>query len=244
MGFWRLALKEFTPPILARAIRPPQIAGSYISAAETIASAERAGLSVCDYVEQLHGRQNKTAGIIGRLKELGVLPAKNIVEIGPGTGRYIEHTLKHCQPDSYQIYETAPDWHRWLNSTYPVQAHEADGRTLKQTPDSSCDLVHAHGVFVYTPFLISYSYFREAARVTASSGFVVFDILSEQCLTPELVSWWLASERTYACFLSTDYVRKIFREFSLVETFTSPHGAGLSEYLIFQKHKHAGKDAY
>jgi len=35
MGFLRSALKEFTPPILARAIRPPQIAGSYISAAET-----------------------------------------------------------------------------------------------------------------------------------------------------------------------------------------------------------------
>ena len=58
--------------------------------------------------------------------------------------------------------------------------------------------------------LSSYSYFREAARVTAPGGFVVVDIFSEAMLH--------ASEQIFPCFLSTDYVRKIFREFSLVET--------------------------
>ena len=28
---------------------------------------------------------------------------KTIIEIGPGTGRYIEPALKHCAPERYQI---------------------------------------------------------------------------------------------------------------------------------------------
>jgi hypothetical protein len=56
------------------------------------------------------------------------------------------------------------------NRNLELICHPADGETLKSTPSSSCQLVHAHAVIVYLPFLKSFSYLREAARVLVSGG--------------------------------------------------------------------------
>ena len=209
----------------------------YKSARETVSAAEREGLSVCDYVEKLWDQQGDTQRVIDQMASCGVFKAKdpNVLEIGAGTGRYLEKALAKCRPAKYESYETARDWAEWLQSRYPIVSHEADGVSLRQTPAHSVDLLHAHGVFVYLPFLVSYGYWKEMWRVVKSGGSVVFDIYSEDFLDELTVEKWLTSEYTYPCFLSKDYVVSLFGKhgFSLLKTFTNRHGKGQSEYLVF-----------
>jgi SAM-dependent methyltransferase len=218
-----------------KALRPAApSSGIYISASKTVAAAQAAGLSVGDYVERLWGIEGQTAYIINRLP---INAPKNIVEIGAGTGRYIEHTLKRCHPDRYQVYEIDKGWSDWVAKTYPVEACTADGRSLHATPSNSVDFIHAHGVFVYLPFLISYRYFKEIVRVAAPEAVVVFDCFSEASFDREAVDKWIESGELFPCFLSTTYVRQFFEDsgFRLTDSFPSPYSAGFSEYLVFSR---------
>jgi SAM-dependent methyltransferase len=236
---WKSILRELVPPIVMTTIRPPFHRGDYISAPATIAAAQAAGLSVGDYVERLWQEPGGSASIIKKLREIGAISSatKSIVEIGSGTGRYIEHTLKCCRPTLYQIYETDDAWASWAAKSYPVKACAADGRSLKFTKSNSTDLIHAHGVFVYLPFMISYRYFKEIARVVAPGAFVAFDICSEACFDTETAEKWLASDHNWPCFLSTAYVRQFFHNngFVFVESFLTPFNVGWSEYLVFRQ---------
>jgi SAM-dependent methyltransferase len=215
----------------------------YISAKETVSSAERAGLSVCDYVEKLWEKQGDTQAVIEQMALCGAFVSAdpNVVEIGAGTGRYLEKVLQRCKPAKYESYETARDWAEWLQSKYPIVSHEADGVTLRQTSSMSADLVHAHGVFVYLPFLVSYRYWKEIWRITRENGIVVFDIISEDCLDEEAAEKWLNSNHNYPCFLSKQYVRSVFGNhgFSLVNNFKNRYGEGYSEYLVFTRNRPA-----
>ena len=209
----------------------------YISASETVSAAEREGLSVCDYVENLWDQQGDTQRVIDQMASCGVFEAKNqiVLEIGAGTGRYLEKVLIKCRPAKYESYETARDWTEWLQSKYPIVSHEADGVSLKQTATDSVDFLHAHGVFVYLPFLVAYRYWIEMWRVVKDRGWVVFDIYSEDCMDEQTVEKWLASEHNYPSFLSKDYIISLFEKhgFSFRDAFTNRHGKGRSEYLVF-----------
>lgn len=211
----------------------------YISAKETVSAAEREGLSVCDYVEKLWAKQGDTQKVIEQMASCGAFVAinPNVVEIGTGTGRYLEKVFHKCKPAKYESYETARDWAEWLQTKYPIVSHEADGVTLRQTPSKSADLVHAHGVFVYVPFLVSYRYWMEIWRITKNGGIVVFDIISEDSLDEGTVGKWLNSKHNYPCFLSRSYVVSLFSKqgFSLVSNFRNRYGEGQSEYLVFMR---------
>lgn len=209
----------------------------YISAKETVSAAVHEGLSVCDYVERLWDQQGDTQRVIDLMAASGVFDVKspNILEIGAGTGRYLEKVLEMCTPTKYESYETARDWAEWLQSVYPIISHQADGVTLSQTPSHSVDILHSHGVFVYLPFLISYRYLKEIWRVVRSGGYVVFDCYSEDCLDELTVEKWITSQHIYPCFLSKAYVVSLFNKqgFRLLNTFYNRYGVGYSEYLIF-----------
>lgn len=211
----------------------------YISAKETVDAAKRSGLSVCDYVEKIWNQQGDTQRVIDKMKELGIFNGtiKNICEIGTGTGRYLEKIIKICNPTGYESYETAKDWAEWLANKYNIIAHDADGKSLSYTKSSSIDLVHAHGVFIYLPFLSSYRYFQEIVRVTNDNGYVTFDIYSEDCFDDDTVNHWLQSDHNYPCFLSKQYVKYFFvkRGFSLIGDFFNRYGEGKSHYLVFKK---------
>ena len=237
---WKSVARDLVPPVLVRAIRsPPAPRGGYISAADTVAAAGRAGLSVGDYVDQVWEQQGRCDQIINRLLDIGAMndTAEFVVEIGAGTGRYIERTIKYCRPRRHQIYETAADWAAWLAKIYPVEVCETDGQTLKATSTASVDLVHAHGVFVYTPFLVFCRYLQEIDRVTKPGAYVVFDVFSETTMSPDLVARWLASEHRYPCILPAGYICGALGGFDLVDRFTAVFGPGLSEYLVFRKHQ-------
>lgn len=208
--------------------------GKYIPAAKTVADAERAGLSVCDHVERMWGMEGCTARIIDRMAVSGAFrDGARIVEIGTGTGRYLEKTLERCISASYHSYELDTGWARWLARTYPITSCPTDGASLAST--EAADLIHAHGVFVYLPFLTTTRYFAEIWRVAAPGAVVAFDCFTEDCMTEAHVARWLASAHDFPCILPRDYVVGLFADhgFTLRDTFTSPYGEGESRYLVF-----------
>lgn len=212
----------------------------YIPAEETVNAARMRKLSVGDYLEELWHTQGSRQRVIDNLKSLRVFEkAETILEIGPGSGMFLEKTLDTCHPTCYQIYEIAQDWIAYLLSEYAnrITAQPADGKTLSATLPESVDLAQAHGVFVYLSFLNSYSYFKELARVVKPSGFVAFDMFDEECFTNDIVEKWLMSTNDYPCFLGKEYVTTFFlkRGFVFCGDFFRVVGEGVSHYLVFQK---------
>lgn len=205
----------------------------------TLRAAKEAGLSVGDYIDQKFHLPGATQGTIDQLVKLGILRSgiRTVCEIGPGSGRYLEKVKRLCQPHSYEIYETDQEWADWLVQTYDLIARNADGTTLRETPDGSVDLIHAHKVFVYLPFVVTCGYLHEMIRVTRTGGRIVFDIVSEQCMPEATLEKWIADGIYYPCMMPRDFVVALFerQQCSLQSSFFAPMMPGRSEYFVFIK---------
>lgn len=240
----RTAVDRFLP---AFGYRLTRLGMGYIDARSTTKSAQRAGLSICDYLEareqdgRKRGRRDR---IMAKLSGLGVFQACcRVCEIGAGTGMYLEKVLEKCHPEEYEVYETDPGWSRYLREKYAatpgvsLRVHCADGLSLKDTTSRNCDLVHAHGVFVYLPLLQVLDYLREASRVCGSGGHVVFDCFLDSSFTTTVAGKWLASQWRFPVVIP----EKLLLEFAatqslrLVTSFQEVYGASTVDYLVFQK---------
>ena len=169
-------------------------------ARRTSAQAREAGLTVGDYLERGvdPGTTARTLEAMFRLGELGD-PVDRICEIGPGAGRYTIPVMDALRPDVCEVYETAPDWRRYLSELRPsLLAQPADGITLQATGSASVGLVHAHKLFGFVPFATTLCYLTEMARVVRPGGVVVFDIISEDCLDDDATHAWLSRPREAA----------------------------------------------
>jgi hypothetical protein len=224
--------------ILRRGSSHPHIR-RYVSAKKTLNAATKQGISVCDYLESIWHEAGNTQKVIDHMQKLGVFdePISSICEIGSGSGKFLEKTIARCRPSHYESYEPDVDWASWLAREYGVVSQSCDGYSLAHTSTSSVDLVHAHGVFVYLPFLTTYRYFHEMARVASEGGHIVFDILSEDCLDEVSVYEWLRAEQNYPCILPHRYVLDIFDNFGfcLCGEFLSQLGSGRSRYMVFKR---------
>jgi hypothetical protein len=171
-----------------RALRPAgvQVVGgfssdaavqSFLPARRTLAAAQRAGLSLTDYIDQFSGKSGATAAAVKEMLALADLsaPVRRVCEIGPGTGRYAEKVIAALHPEVYEAYETARDWLPHLSKIPSVKLHDADGRTLAQTTSGSVHFVHAHKLFVYVPLVTAVGYWWEMARVVRPGGVVAFE---------------------------------------------------------------------
>lgn len=209
----------------------------------TIKAAREAGLSVGAYIDTV---MNLTPGAtdqtIEGMRRLGVFsqPITTVVEIGPGSGRYLERTIAACSPARYEVYETAAPWAAHLAREYKVLAHPTDGKSLDATPAESADLVQAHKVFSSITFMATCRYWPEIVRVTRPGGFAVFDLLTESCLDPETFDRWAASginagtyPATVPAAAATGYFTS--RGFALVGSFFVPMGPGRTETFVFRK---------
>jgi hypothetical protein len=212
---------------------------SFLPLRATLQAARKAGLSVGDYVDRRHQVPGATQAAIDQLAGLGVFDRKiqSICEVGPGSGRYLEKVQRLCAPGCYEIYETEREWSDWLVRNYHVKAHDADGKSLSQTASQSIDLAHAHKVFVYLPFVGTCQYFSEMVRVTRPGGYIVFDIVSEECMTDVEIDRWVSSATYYPCITPRAFVINFFarRGCSLRGSFFAPLRPGQSEYLFFVK---------
>jgi hypothetical protein len=99
------------------------------------------------------------------------------------------------------------------------------------------DLVHSHKVFVYLSFVVTCHYFEEMIRVVRSGGWVVFDIVSENCMPDATLEKWITQGIYYPCMMPREFVTDFFarRKCSLQSSFFAPMMPGLSEYLAFVK---------
>lgn len=222
---------------------------NFINFARTLSEAKSAGLSVGDYID---GVMSKTPGAtqatIRGMMGFGVFSQAlaTVVEIGPGSGRYLEATIKQRTPTRYEIYETAGPWANYLTANYDVVLQPTDGRFLRQTPDSSADLVQAHKVFSSIPTMPTFVYWSEMARVCRRGGFIVFDIMTEACLDQTSLEKWIAlgsSGDTYPVDMAfpaamprsvaIDYFKN--KGCELAGTFTIPMNPATTEVFVFRR---------
>jgi hypothetical protein len=219
----------------------------FIPFKETIEKARAAGLSVGDYIDTKHNVPGATHDTHKRLVALGVFdgPIKSLCEIGPGSGRYLEQSLKSAKPSHCEIYETAGDWADWLVSTYQVKALPTDGRSLSSTPANSIDLIQAHKVFTTINFITTCGYFIEIARVVKPGGWVVFDVMTEDCVDKTTLDLWLKTHRTggspYPAIMPHKFVIDFFNDngFALIGSFPVVMKPGKARCLVFRRQQPA-----
>jgi SAM-dependent methyltransferase len=172
----------------------PSAEAQYIDPQTTIAAAESQGKSVIEYLADLWHEHGVVERVINFLLEQAPLSTNPVVlEIGPGTGRFLEPVLNQLKPSSYEIYETSPGWSNYLARTYPVKEKRTGGNDLFQTADGICDLVHVHGVFVFLPVIATFAYFREICRVLKPGGYVMFDVFLDDQVSLDLIEAWTAN---------------------------------------------------
>jgi hypothetical protein len=206
---------------------------------QILKEAKKAGLTVGNYIDWKFHIPGATQSTIDQLARFGAFEGKvqRVCEVGPGSGRYLEQVQRLCAPSTYEIYETDQEWSDWLARTYHVTAHNADGTTLRDTATESVDLVHAHKVFVYLPFVVTCQYFDEMIRIARPGAQIVFDIVSENCMPDPILKKWIASCIYYPCIMPREFVIQLFatRQCSLQASFFAPMMPGQSEYLVFVK---------
>lgn len=219
----------------------------YFSAKDVVPKAQAAGKSLCAYLEDenIGGVGRRRDFIIQELQQKGVFHNKRrVIEIGAGTGMYLEKTIELAKPEQTEVYETALDWVNYLRAQYSQSGtqlicHNADGRSLKYSHDASVDLVLAHAVFVYIPMLSSMKYLVECARVLKPGGMLVFDVFSDLRFGFQTVNTWLNDRNGYvfAVVIADSLIREFAQSHGMriVETFDTPLHASKSTYYILQK---------
>jgi SAM-dependent methyltransferase len=208
----------------------------------TVAEAERAGLSVGDYLDAYSSEPGATAATVEAMLRLGRLTdhVERVCEIGPGSGRYAGLVMSALQPDAYEVYETASDWIRYLRQQFPhLIVQPADGHTLGHTATASVDLVHSHKLFSYIPFVATLGYLAEMARVVGPGGVIAFDVMTEDCLDEAMTATWLAHpERGIIYALTPRHWTVDFladRGLDLQGNHFVPLSGGRTELLVFRR---------
>jgi len=214
----------------------------FLPARKTVAKAERAGLSVGDYLDSYSAEPGATAATVAAMLELGALKpgVERVCEIGPGSGRYAGRVMSALQPDAYEGYETAADWIRYLRQQFPrMTLQPADGHSLRHTQTASVDLVHSHKLFGYIPFVATLGYLAEMARVVRPGGVVAFDIITEDCLDDAVTSTWLDEPERAIIYSLTprrwtvDFMAR--RGLELQGNHFVPLSGGRTELLVFRR---------
>jgi len=219
----------------------------YILARPTIIAARKKGVSICQHLEGCESdprKRGKRDRIIQKLKEAGTFQeCQAVCEIGAGTGMFLEKVLELAHPSQYEVYETATDWVRYLKKAYSGNAeckflfYQADGHTLKETKSETCNLVHAHGVFVYLPLLTTLDYIAEAIRICRPGGKIVFDCLPDTSFDLETIKAWQVSQWRFPVIIPDKLFRNWLAAHNLriVSEFSEILGASVSNYFILQK---------
>jgi hypothetical protein len=249
----RSALDLLTAPfgveVVRRARQNWSDTRNFINYEDTISAAKKAGVPVGDYIDEVMSKTpGATRATIEGMAKLGVFsqPISTVVEIGPGSGRYLASTIDACSPSRYEIYETAGPWATYLVENYNVVLQPTDGRFLKASPDASADLVQAHKVFSSIPTMPTFVYWSEMARVCRRGGHVVFDLMTEACLDSPTLQKWIdigSSNETYPVQMAypaaiprrvaIDYL--FSRGFDSVGTFQIAMGSGNTEVFVFRR---------
>ncbi|MEJ7929790.1 hypothetical protein WG922_07385 [Ramlibacter sp. AN1015] len=231
---------EALRPVGLELVRKGREFQSYISVRQTLKDAERSGQSLGDFIDKTFNVPGTTQLTINKMSELGAFnqPIHRVCELGPGSGRYLDKVKKLCSPEYYEIYETAEPWRDWLVQTYQVTAQPADGVSFSSTPSGSIDLVHSHKVLYGNSILTIFRYLIEMARVAGERSVVVFDLLTAECVTNEIMMKWVESGADHAHSMTPREVPLGFfssQGFRCAGTFIVPMSPGVTEYFVFKR---------
>ena len=227
------------------------VGNSFTSAKQVEHDAAAAGMGINEYLEFSEDTPKKRGHrdrIVEGMRGYGLLaPDKRcMLEIGAGTGRFTEKILE-AAPQRYEIYETASDWleslhKRFVRPDSPVVLQPTDGVSLRATPTGSCDLVHAHAVFVYLHFTTFVRYLMEVSRVCKIGGYACFDVLYDTDWSLFTARSWITNNYCFPTVLSRSLSESMYRElgFSICGEFTEMYAASYSRYIVLKK-EHAYK---
>ena len=227
---------------MVRGFTTDPLISPFLPARRTIKRAAEAGLSVGDYLDNYSSEPGATAETVGVMLEATGLPdtaeVGRVLEIGPGSGRYTTRVMSALRPRNYEVYETAPDWVRYLRGEFPeVTFRPADGHTLASTGSSSVDLVHSHKLLCYIPFVTAVCYLDEMARVVRPGGTVAFDLITDDCMDSQMTKTWLAEPARGAIYTVAprDWVLHFMaqRDLELTRSHFVPLSGGRTELLVF-----------
>jgi phospholipid N-methyltransferase len=165
---------------------------------------------------------------------------RKVLEIGPGSGRYTSRVMSALRPRTYDVYETAPDWVHYLSGQFPdLTFLPADGHTLASSGSSTVDLVHAHKLLCYIPFVTAVCYLEEMARVVRPGGAVAFDVITDDCMDSQMTKTWLAEPARGAIYsvAPRDWVLHFMaqRDLELTGSHFVPLSGGRTELLVFKR---------
>jgi hypothetical protein len=212
----------------------------YIPFQRTLQDAEKSGQSLSDYIDARFNVPGTTQLTIDKMAELGAFDHRieRVCEIGPGSGRYLEKVKAACNPAYYEIYETSKPWRDWLVEKYQVTAQPTDGASLAATPSKSIDLIHTHKMLYGNSILTIFRYMTETARVVKDGGVVVFDLVTGECMSNELMARWVESGVDHAHSMTPRQVPLDYyasQGFRCQGSFIVPLAPGVTEYFVFKK---------
>ena len=218
----------------------------YFNAKTIIKQAKEAGKPIPEFLETTNqgGVGKRRDEIIKKLIQLDAMPTcQRIIEIGAGTGMYLEKFIETCKPTNYEVYETDVGWSKYLSDTYDKQTnlmvHNASGNTLQFSLDNSADMVVAHGVYVYIPVINTLEYLKESIRVCKQGGLIIFDCFTDRFFT--LSQAILFREKNPYFDFPVITPHKMIEEFcetfhlKILDTFNSKYHSVEATYYILQK---------
>jgi SAM-dependent methyltransferase len=217
----------------------------YLSAGDVVKKARQNNLTLCEYLEQndIGGVGKRRELIITALRQYLASPLNHVLEIGAGTGMYLEKIVELYSPAAYEVYETSLEWVEYLNQSYSgktrLQCHNADGSTLHRTASESVDAAFSHGVFVYLPLITTFGYLEEMARVVKPDGWIVFDCFLTRNFGVDTIKQWQRDPHhwTFPVAISEDLIMEFLVRYRLtcVGRFDTPYHASLSTYFVARK---------
>jgi phospholipid N-methyltransferase len=214
----------------------------YISLDDVLEKAESKNITVNQYLEEIWNLPTHADAIINgfELKKLMQQNSINVLEIGAGTGVYTDKLISVLGSENistYQVYETSADWANYLRITYPVDVKQADGYQLNSTETNSIDLVHVHGVFVYTSFVTTISYIKEMIRVVRKGGIIAFDVLDHTSYSDAIISRWISEGQTFLNIIPEEHISSLLltNGFIQIKLFQSSSSPGSSRYYVYRK---------
>lgn len=209
--------------------------------------AAEAGMDINDYqeirlgfVESLPLLKEIVFPLIDKLKD------PNIIELGPGSGRWSRHIIKKIIDNgggsvilvdhSEWIVDFLRDYFKNVSDNkLSLTFSKCDGFKLPaDTENFSADLIFASNTFVALGIYFYYTYSHDFFRVLKNGGYCIFDYID---LNTE-GGWKFLKQKTkeglnYYTYYTFEAVDKVFRDAGF--EYVSRYYYGKSTYLIYRK---------
>jgi SAM-dependent methyltransferase len=219
----------------------------YFKPEELVRKAQNAHLTLCEFIEQnnIGGIGKRRDKIIQTIVDLNILKQhSSFLEIGAGTGMFLEKCIDIYNPIKYEVYETSKEWSNYLLETYKIKSHDlichtANGHDLHNTKNESVDTIMIHAVFVYLPILKTLKYLDECVRVCKSDGFIIFDCFTNKVFNLHTIQKWRNDDSGYSfpVIIDIDLLTSYFikNNLDLVHAFNINYHAAETTYFILKK---------